>query len=303
LQSEAHHVAGSKRRAREVERARYERQQQRRAQQRTKQRRRQRIAATVASAVAVVAVVGGIVWATHHHKGSPAASPSSSVATPTTSSPSPSPSPPKTPASLVGVTAAKCATPAAGKPGTAQYKTAPTLAFPKGAKVSMTLKTTCGDIVINLNAAKAPKTVASFVTLARKGFFDHTKCHRLTYTGIYVLQCGDPTGTGTGGPGYKLPDENLPKATSGTQAIYAAGTVAMANSGPGTGGSQFFLVYQNSPLAPSYTVFGKMPAASLKVLRSIAAGKAVGGVADGAPALKVIINSVSVAGAPAAGKS
>jgi peptidyl-prolyl cis-trans isomerase B (cyclophilin B) len=155
---------------------------------------------------------------------------------------------------------------------------------------------------MSLAAAKAPQTVASFVTLARKGFFDHTTCHRLTDTGIFVLQCGDPTATGSGGPGYTLPDENLPKAGSDGMAVYPAGTLAMANTGsPHTGGSQFFLVYQDSKLGPSYTIFGSMPAASLKVVRSIAKGGISGGatVHDGPPALKVVIDSVTVTGAPA----
>jgi peptidyl-prolyl cis-trans isomerase B (cyclophilin B) len=294
-------VAGSRRRAREVERARYERQQQRRAQQRAQQRRRQRIAAVVISVVLVLAVVGVVAWGGLRGGGSNTASSSSNSGS-TASSGSPTTSPVPTPKSLNGVTAAKCTTPAAGKPGTAQYKTAPSMTFPKGAKVTMTLKTTCGDIEIAMNAAKAPKTVASFVTLARKGFFDHTKCHRLTDAGIFVLQCGDPTGLGSGGPGYTLPDENLLKGTAAGAAVYPAGTVAMANTGSvHTGGSQFFLVYQNTTLGPTYTVFGQMSAASLKAVRSIAKGGITGGatVSDGAPALKVVINAVTISGAPA----
>lgn len=124
----------------------------------------------------------------------------------------------------------------------------------KSADYTMKMATTCGEIDIALKTAAAPHTVNSFNFLAAKGFFDHTKCHRLTTNGIYVLQCGDPTGTGSGTPGYTIPDENLKDKTL-TGGVYPAGTVAMANTydattdkGRDTGGSQFFLVYQDSQL-------------------------------------------------------
>ena len=117
-------------------------------------------------------------------------------------------------------------------------------------------------------AAKAPKTVNSFKFLADKGFFDHTRCHRLTTMGIYVLQCGDPTASannpgGSGGPGYALPDENLKafgKADAQGVVTYPAGTVAMANSGPDTNGSQFFIVTTEAApwLDGKHTVFGRV---------------------------------------------
>ena len=124
------------------------------------------------------------------------------------------------------------------------------------ASYAMKLATTCGTIEIELDAGKAPHTVNSFDFLAGKGYFDHTKCHRLVDQGIYVLQCGDPKGTGSGSPGYTIPDENLkdPRLKGG---VYPAGTVAMANRYDGqsektrdSGGSQFFLVYQDSQLPP-----------------------------------------------------
>jgi peptidyl-prolyl cis-trans isomerase B (cyclophilin B) len=177
------------------------------------------------------------------------------------------------------------------------------MTFPKAADVTATLHTTCGDITVKLDPAKAPKTVASLVTLADKGFYDHTKCHRVTNVGIFVLQCGDPTGTGSGGPGYSIPDENLPKAGTDGAALYPAGSIAMANSGPDTGGSQFFLVYQDTQLGPNYSLFGTMTPASLKVVREIAKAGIAGGsdVHDGAPAADVVINNVTVTGAPSAG--
>jgi peptidyl-prolyl cis-trans isomerase B (cyclophilin B) len=121
---------------------------------------------------------------------------------------------------------------------------------------SMTINTNCGVITIVMNPA-APQTVTNLATLARAKYFDGTYCHRLTTEGIYVLQCGDPSGQRNGSPGswkgYK--DENLPTKGGVT---YPAGTVAMANSGPNTNGSQFFLVYKDTTLPPKYTIWGKI---------------------------------------------
>lgn len=150
------------------------------------------------------------------------------------------------------------------------------------------LQTSAGDIPITLDAAAAPCTVGSFVSLAEQGFYDATDCHRLTTSGIFVLQCGDPTGTGRGGPGYSYADE-----LSGTE-TYPAGTVAMANAGPDTNGSQFFLVYQDTQLPPDYTVFGQMDAAGLAVVQQIAAAGVAGGGADGTPATPLTIHGVSL---------
>lgn len=131
----------------------------------------------------------------------------------------------------------------------------PTTADKKLAK-TMTINTNCGVITIALDPA-APQTVTNLATLARSKYFDGTYCHRLTTEGIYVLQCGDPSAQGNGSPGswkgYK--DENLPTNKILT---YPAGTVAMANSGPNTNGSQFFLVYKDTTLPASYTIWGKI---------------------------------------------
>jgi peptidyl-prolyl cis-trans isomerase B (cyclophilin B) len=132
----------------------------------------------------------------------------------------------------------------------------PTVAAKSPAK-TLTLTTNCGDIVISLLGAKAPITVTSIAALANAGYYNKSLCHRLTTEGIFVLQCGDPTASGSGSPtgwtGYA--DENLPKATG---VNYPAGTVAMANSGPKTNGSQFFLVYKDTVLGPNYTIWGKI---------------------------------------------
>lgn len=165
------------------------------------------------------------------------------------------------------------------------------------AKYTMKLATTCGDIDIALKAKAAPHTVNSFDFLAYKGYFDHTKCHRLTTNGIYVLQCGDPTGSGSGGPGYTIPDENLKDATLKSN-VYPAGTIAMANTGQAhTGGSQFFLVYQDSQLPPSYTPFGTVSADGMKVLKKIAAAgsqPADPTTQNTAPNATVVINKATV---------
>ncbi|GHD37501.1 hypothetical protein GCM10010335_34830 [Streptomyces galbus] len=169
------------------------------------------------------------------------------------------------------------------------------MSIDKSAKYTMKLDTTCGAIDIALKTSAAPHTVNSFAFLAGKGYFDHTKCHRLTTNGIYVLQCGDPTGSGSGGPGYTLPDENL-KDASLKNNTYPAGTIAMANTGqPHTGGSQFFLVYQASKLPPSYTPFGTVSADGMKVLKKIAAAGENSGQGDGAPNATVVIDKATVA--------
>ena len=124
--------------------------------------------------------------------------------------------------------------------------------------------TSQGVITVKMLTTKAPCTTYSFRFLASRGYFNQTHCHRLTTQGIYVLQCGDPTGTGSGGPGYEFNDENLAGAT------YPAGTVAMANAGPNTNGSQFFFTWKNTTLAPAYTPFGTV-VGGLDVLQRIAA--------------------------------
>lgn len=129
-----------------------------------------------------------------------------------------------------------------------------------------TITTTAGDLDITLNGDTTPCTVNSFISLATQGFFDDSPCPRITTDpGFQVLQCGDPTGTTSGGPGYAFDDELAGDET------YPAGTLAMANSGPDTNGSQFFIVYGESGLQPLYTVFGTVDADDLSVIEGIAA--------------------------------
>ena len=154
-------------------------------------------------------------------------------------------------------------------------------------EVPVTIATSAGDVGATLDADATPCTVNSFVSLAEQGYFDATECHRLTTQGIYVLQCGDPTASGMGGPGYSFPDELTDEET------YPAGTLAMANAGANTNGSQFFIVYDDTQLPPSYAVFGQVGEAGLEVVRGIAEKGAQGGAPDGPPAEKVTIESVS----------
>lgn len=171
---------------------------------------------------------------------------------------------------------------------------APDPAVAEGRTWTATLATTQGDITLELDGAAAPQAVASFLTLARDGFFADTTCHRLTTANIFVLQCGDPTGLGTGGPDYRFgPIENAP-----ADDLYPAGTVAMARvSGDAYSmGSQFFLVYADSPIpsdaAGGYTVFGEI-VDGMDVLQTVAEAGVAEGTAE-QPAVDVTIEGVEI---------
>lgn len=159
-------------------------------------------------------------------------------------------------------------------------------------EVQGTIATSQGDLPITLDADAAPCTVNSFVSLADQGFFDDTPCPRVTTDGgLYVLQCGDPTGTTAGGPGYTVPDELTGQET------YPAGTLAMANSGtPDSGGSQFFIVWKESGLSPDYTVFGTVSDEGIKVVEKVAAAGSDNSnpAGGGAPLQPVDITEVSI---------
>lgn len=150
--------------------------------------------------------------------------------------------------------------------------------------------TNCGDVVIEADGKNAPVTVFALSALANGGFFDQSLCHRLTTNNIYVLQCGDPTATGSGGPNFSYRDENLP---ANNENNYPAGVVAMANSGPSTNGSQFFIVYEDTSLPPSYTIWGKVTK-GLEIIQIIAKSGVENGKSDGTPKQKIAIEKVRV---------
>ncbi|MFI0738639.1 peptidylprolyl isomerase [Streptomyces sp. NPDC021100] len=278
-------------RRRQLAREKFERQQQRREAQRRKARNRN---ALIAAGLAVLIAAGGTAVAAGALGGDDKKDDKASEATPSElPTPSKGPDP--------------CAKPAAGSPAKKTWKSEPSMTVDTSASYTMDLKTTCGSIDLKLDAAKAPHTVNSLNFLAGQGYFDHTKCHRLTgeAAGIYVLQCGDPQGTGAGGPGYTLAEENLksdllqePKDEQLKQAkmkIYPAGTIAMAKTQqPHSTGSQFFLVYKDSPLQPDYTPVGTIGTEGRKTLDKIAGAGIQGGAPDGPPNATVVVDKATV---------
>lgn len=287
----------SNRRKREYERRRYEEWQRKQTERRAKRARTKRNGSVVAAAVAVVAVILGSIYFLNRSDSTSAASPDP-AATPSASSsgnPSSSPDPSASTSAPTADPGNPCPAPTVKPPAKPiSFPSAPDQATAGGKTWKVTLTTSCGPIVFTLDGAKAPQATASMLLLAKSKFFDGTPCHRLTTSGIFVLQCGDPTGTGTGGPGFKYgPVENAPADNN-----YPTGTVAMARQG-GDGksmGSQFFLVYQDSPIpadaAGGYTVLGKVLSGQ-EIVDKIAAG---GLGSDGtAPKRAISIVSSSVA--------
>ncbi|MFI0466002.1 peptidylprolyl isomerase [Saccharopolyspora sp. 5N102] len=262
---------------RQAAKRKLERQLQRRAEQ-AKRRRMITIGATI---VVVIAVVVGVFYFTR------------------TGDDTAQQQPPQ--AQPEGGTSGPCAYAPTGEPASKQVALPPDpKPTPAEGTKNVTVQTDQGTIPATLDRSKAPCTVQSFEHLVQAGYFDGTDCHRLTTgEGLKVLQCGDPTGTGTGGPGYSIKDEppaNLAPApspyNSGSAVIYPRGTLAMAKSSqPNSGGSQFFMVYQDSYLPPDYTVFGTVGQEGLAVLDKVAAAgvQPVNGEGDGSPNLPVKI--------------
>ncbi len=158
-----------------------------------------------------------------------------------------------------------------------------------------TMAVNSASLGIKLFGDTAPQASANFIALSKKDFYKDVPCHRLTTSGIFVLQCGDPTGTGTGGPGYSFgPIENAPAADASGVATYKKGVLAMANSGGAyTNGSQFFIVYADSPLMPNYTVFGEITS-GLDGLDPIIKAGVAGGAGDGKPVVETKLGAIKL---------
>ena len=226
--------------------------------------------------VAVLAVVAGFVFLSGRLGDNDSATPAAGSSTTST------------PTSTV---AQGCTEPPAA-PTEAQSLELPDKKTAAGKTFTAVVTTNCGDITLELDGAKAPQTVASFVALAKAKYFEDAPCHRVTTEGIYVLQCGDPLG-GTGpGPGYSYGIENAPK-----DGKYPAGTLAMARTtDPNSNADQFFIVYKDSDLSSvpeGYSIFGKVTG-GLDIVEKIAAAGAAGGTGDGAPNAPISILTVAV---------
>lgn len=290
----------------EQRRANAKRKLERQLERRAKQAKTRRIvliaAGSIVAVAVVVAVVLTIVNTKREHKSNTAATTTTSSSSPESTTPAgPAPSAPPLPAFKPSAeVGANCQYPATPEPAAKQVKPPRTGKVPTDpAQVSVSMVTNEGHIGLMLANNESPCTVNSFASLVGQKYFDNTKCHRLTTSpGLGVLQCGDPKGEGTGGPGYQFANEyptdqyppNDPKAQE--PVLYPRGTLAMANAGPGTNGSQFFMVYKDSQLPPQYTVFGTIQPDGLATLDKIAKAGVAGGGEDGAPATEVTITSV-----------
>ena len=261
-----------------------QRQLERRAEQARKRRRNLGI---VASAIAVLVVVGAALLITGVFRGDD----TEAASDPTPSDLPTSAAAPSTNAD--GTVSCTYAADDSGNPNLTDVGTPPTPeATPATGTSTLLMSTDQGDLTLTLDKAKAPCAAASFGYLAQQAFFDGSTCHRLVVQPSFgVLQCGDPTGTGSGGPSYKYAEEVTPETT------YPRGTIALAKTAaPGTTGSQFFLCFTDTTLPPEYTVVGTIDEAGLAVLDTVAAGgiEGVGPEGDGAPATPVTIQSLSV---------
>jgi peptidyl-prolyl cis-trans isomerase B (cyclophilin B) len=282
---------------REAAKRKLDRQLARRA-ERSKARRRYAVAGGAAAVVLVIGVVVLIVTLGNRHQTVEATKP----ATPATPAKTSTPATPRADNKLAPLPVRPTPLPASVDcqyPAAQQTPARPVKAPLAGSTsargtAQVTMQTSAGAIGLTLDRALAPCTVNSFVSLAQQGFYANSPCHRLvTNPGLQVLQCGDPTGSGSGGPGYTIPDEVFP------QLAYGRGLVAMANTGqPDSGGSQFFLIYGQTQLPPQYTVFATISPTGLGVLDQIAKAGDDGSLepspGGGKPNQPVTITSVDV---------
>jgi peptidyl-prolyl cis-trans isomerase B (cyclophilin B) len=297
-------LAGSKERERRRARERFE--QQRNA-HRERQRKNRKRAGIGLAVLCVLGLIAGVTTIVVSGGGTATAAKKPAAKVSATASPTASATASASPAAVTEP-ATHCSYPSASA-GTVVKSSLPTASPDYKATYTASIKTNLGPITIDLANSKATCTVNSFVHLASDDFWNNTQCHRLSTTdGLYMLQCGDPTAKasqtlscssatlGTGGPGYEFASENLPTAGSSGSVTYKAGTVAMANSGGATNGSQFFLVFKNTTLGPDYTPFGTITS-GLDILQNVAkAGTSCtfAGAGGGVPKDKVDIDSVSI---------
>lgn len=283
-------MASRKDRQRKLERARIER---RIARQAASQRRRRQIQAGVGASLALVLIILGTVWALGGFKSTP-----------------------KTKETVAAGTCTWYLRDADESQNIYDTGHPPTTGELRSGTVNATITTNLGDIKLQLDREKAPCTVASFVYLAEKKFMEQSDCHRLTTSGIYVLQCGDPSGTGSGGPSYLFANEYVPPtptpsatasaspeatadASTPATVTYEKGVLAMAHSSAAnSNGSQFFIVYKDSPLAADYTIFGKVTQ-GLDIVEKVAKAGVTAASdgtasADGKPAETISIQSITI---------
>ena len=297
-------MAGSRERERRRARERFEQQRSARLERQRKNRKRAGIGLAVLCVLGLIAgvttvLVGGSGKATAAKK--PAAKVSATASPSASATASASPAAVIEPAQHCSYTSASA--------GSVVKSSLPTASPDYKAAYTASINTNLGPIKIDLANSKATCTVNSFVHLASDNFWNNSQCHRMSNSdGLFMLQCGDPTAKasdklscssttlGTGGPGYEFASENLPTAGSSGSVTYKAGTVAMANSGGATNGSQFFLVFKDTTLGPDYTPFGTITS-GLDILQNVAkAGTSCtfAGAGGGVPKDKVVIDSVSI---------
>jgi peptidyl-prolyl cis-trans isomerase B (cyclophilin B) len=290
----------------EQRRATAKRKLERQLERRAEKARKRRIYTIVGSAVGAIVVIGAVVATVVITNKDSDKTASAATTTPSTSAPAPTtPGAPSAPGQLPAFAApanlgANCQYPPSQEQASKPVKPPRTGKVPTDpAQISVSMSTNQGNLGLQLDNAKSPCTVNSFASLAQQGFFNDTPCHRLTTSeGLAVLQCGDPTGQGSGGPGYQFDNEyptnqfqpDDPKLQE--PVVYPRGTLAMANAGPGTNGSQFFLVYKDSQLPPNYTVFGTIDQTGLATLDKIAAAGTADGGPDGKPKNDVQVKSI-----------
>jgi peptidyl-prolyl cis-trans isomerase B (cyclophilin B) len=298
-------LAGSRERERRRARERFEQQRSARLERQRKNRKRAGIGLAV---LCVLGLIAGVTTVLVGGGGTPTAAKKPAAKVSATASPSASATASASPAAVTEP-AQHCSY-ASASAGSVVKSSLPTASPDYKAAYTASINTNLGPIKIDLANSKATCTVNSFVHLASDNFWNNSQCHRMSNSdGLFMLQCGDPTAKasqklscssttlGTGGPGYEFASENLPTAGSSGSVTYKAGTVAMANSGGATNGSQFFLVFKDTTLGPDYTPFGTITS-GLDILQNVAkAGTSCtfAGAGGGVPKDKVVIDSVSIA--------